>query len=145
MVEDFAAVLAPILRDLAAGHVAAAPRLGDCAGAVEAAQGPAVLLIRAPDGSSCAISLLSDTPFTEQLARVADQVQEWAVEVLWAAGEPAVWPHCPDHPDSHPLHARVQQWTDGAQHEEAAVWTCPKSGRTICAIGDLAAVKDAAA
>jgi len=140
-------VLGPILRDLAAGHVAARIRPRDCEGDADGmdgadalVRGPSVQLLEAADGSACAVSLLSDTPFAEQLARIADQVQEWAVEVLWAAAEPAVWPHCPDHPDSHPLHALVQHWTDGPRHEDAAVWVCPRSGRTVCAIGDLAAV-----
>jgi len=141
-------VLGPILCDLAAGHVAAWIRPRDhedgAGGPGESAPwpwpGPAVQLIEAADGSTCAVTLLSATPFAEQLARIADQVQEWAVEVLWTAAEPAVWPHCPDHPDAHPLHAQVQHWTDGPRHEDAAVWVCPRSGRTVCAIGDLADV-----
>ena len=135
--EEFGAVLAPILRDLAAGHVAA-PRLAPHPPhAADDEPGPDVLMLYAPDGSGCGLSLLPDTPFAEQLARVADQVQEWAVEVLWTAGESAVWPHCPEHPDAHPLQARVQQWTDGARHEDAAVWACPRTGHAVCAIGEL--------
>lgn len=42
------------------------------------------------------------------------------MEALWSEGEPAVWPRCPDHPDTHPLEAVV---VDGT-----AVWVCPKSG-----------------
>lgn len=141
--EQFDAVLAPILRDLAAGHVAA-PRLGPLAGGNGTEPGPAELILIAPDGSGCGISLLPGAPFAEQLARVADQVQEWAVEVLWTAGESAVWPCCPEHPDSHPLHAQVQRWLEGARHEDAAVWVCPKSGHVACAIGEFGAAAHAA-
>ena len=66
----------------------------------------------------------------EQVARVAEAVQEWEIEELAAVGRPATWPECPDHPDSHPLDAVV----DGGK----AVWRCPRSGRAISAIGAFA-------
>jgi hypothetical protein len=64
-----------------------------------------------------------------QVARVAEQVQEWEIEELAAVGRSATWPECPDHPDSHPLDAVV----DGGN----AVWRCSRSGRVISAIGAL--------
>lgn len=45
-------------------------------------------------------------PAPERLADLADQLQEWEVEELAAAGRSATWPQCPLHPDSHPLSPR---------------------------------------
>lgn len=68
-------------------------------------------------------------PPAERLADLADQVQEWEVEELAAAGRPATWPQCPDHPGSHPL-------SPGTNDGEA-VWSCPASGRVVARIGAL--------
>ncbi|MGV9242381.1 hypothetical protein [Streptomyces sp. NPDC003710] len=65
----------------------------------------------------------------ERLAYLADQVQAWAVEALWAEGVPAVGPHCPAHPDAHPLTATVVR--------DEAVWTYPRSGETVAPVGGL--------
>jgi hypothetical protein len=65
----------------------------------------------------------------EQIAWVADQVQEWAVEELWTAGQPTNWPPCPEHPGTHPLAPAV--------HGGAAEWMCPKSERVVSEIGRL--------
>jgi hypothetical protein len=62
-------------------------------------------------------------------AEVADQVQGWAVEALWTAGEPAVWPRCPAHPDTHPLDAAVEGGT--------AVWRCPRGTAPTVPMGEL--------
>ena len=40
------------------------------------------------------------------------------------------WPTCPDHPH-HPL-----RLTDTLP----ALWTCPSTGRTVCALGDIGSV-----
>lgn len=40
------------------------------------------------------------------------------------------WPACPDHPH-HPLRP---------SEKLPAFWTCPTTGRTVCALGDLASV-----
>jgi hypothetical protein len=66
-----------------------------------------------------------------QLAQIADQVQEWAVEELWSRGRPATWPECPLHPDSHPLEPVVVAGT--------ALWQCPKTAEPVAAIGELQA------
>jgi hypothetical protein len=71
-------------------------------------------------------------PAAEQVAALADQVQEWEVEALAAAGRPATWPQCPEHPASHPLEPAVS--ADGG-----AIWRCPRSGLAVCAIGKLGA------
>jgi hypothetical protein len=65
----------------------------------------------------------------ERLADLADQIQEWEVEELAAAGRSATWPECPQHPHSHPLAPAAY----GAQ----ATWCCPVSGQVIAAIGAL--------
>jgi hypothetical protein len=65
----------------------------------------------------------------ERLADLADQLQEWEVEELAAAGRPATWPECPQHPDSHPLAPQARG--------EAATWCCPASGQVIGVIGAL--------
>ncbi|MER7689564.1 hypothetical protein [Streptomyces sp. NPDC097610] len=81
------------------------------------------LILYAPDGSGQGV-------YGVGLAEVADGVQDWAVEALWAEGESAVWPPCPAHPDSHPLSATVV--------EGVAVWVCPKEGEVpVCPIGEL--------
>jgi hypothetical protein len=128
-----AAALAPLLRDLEAGRVPE-PRIAEPAPLFDS--GEPGLLLYAPDGSGQGIRLLADAPRAEQLAHLADQVQEWAVEALWAAGKSAVWPQCPEHPDSHPLQPQVVDEYTSAAH---AVWCCPKSGHVIASIGELAA------
>ena len=67
-------------------------------------------------------------PAPDRIAMVADQVQEWVIEALWATA-PTNWPPCPDHPGTHPLSANVANG--------AAVWTCPKDGSSFVAIGAL--------
>lgn len=71
------------------------------------------------------VSLLSP----ERLGDVADQLQEWEIEELAAAGRPATWPDCPQHPDTHPLAPRARG--------DQAVWCCPASGQVISVIGAL--------
>jgi len=58
-----------------------------------------------------------------------DPVQEWAIEAHWHAGKSASWPECPDHPRSHPLTPVLR--------EDSPVWTCPRTGRLICGVGQL--------
>jgi hypothetical protein len=79
-------------------------------------------------GQGVWVALASPAP--ERVAQLAEQVQEWEVEELCAAGRPATWPECPEHPGSHPLEPTVGD--DGA-----ASWRCPRSGMIICAIGEL--------
>jgi hypothetical protein len=129
-----AAALAPLLRDLEAGHVPE-PRIEE-PGPPLFDQGEPGLMLYAPDGSGQGIRLLADAPRSAQTADLADQVQEWAVETLWSIGKSAVWPQCPEHPDSHPLKPEVaNEYT----HEATAVWQCPKSGHVIAPIGELPA------
>jgi hypothetical protein len=80
-------------------------------------------------GAAQGIWVQAGEPLAERIATVADQVQDWAVEELCSRGLPTNWPWCPDHPLTHPL-APVER--DGR-----AVWTCPKTGRVVCEIGQL--------
>jgi len=82
-----------------------------------------------PDGSGAGISVAPHEPLAERVAMLADQLQDHEVEALWRAERPAVWPHCPNHPNTHPLHAEVRNGV--------AVWTC--GTELISAIGKLAA------
>jgi hypothetical protein len=92
-------------------------------------EGLACAIFYAPDGSGQGVSVALGQDSAEQVARLADQVQEWAVEALWAAGLSAVWPRCPSHPDSHPLVARVER--------DEAAWFCPRTDELIAPVGRL--------
>jgi hypothetical protein len=83
-------------------------------------------------GSGMGLFIPTERLAGERVARLAEQVQEWEVEELAAAGRSATWPECPDHRKSHPLEPVVA--ADGW-----AVWRCPRAGRVICAIGALGA------
>jgi hypothetical protein len=122
------AALAPVLRDLrVAGAIVPEVRYE----AMED-RGPGyVCAVISPPGrapGSVGVWVAADQPAAERVAGLAEQVQEWEVEALAAAGRPATWPECPGHPASHPLEAAVSP--DGA-----AIWRCPRSGRAIGAIG----------
>lgn len=82
------------------------------------------------DAGGAGVSITSGADRTDQVVSLADQVQDWAVEALWAARRSPVWPECPDHPDSHPLRAIKQNGL--------AIWVCPVSLSEICQIGSLA-------
>jgi hypothetical protein len=81
-----------------------------------------------PEGGGRGIATLRAASLPERVAYLADQVQEAEVEALWKAGRSAVWPHCPKHPNNHPLRAEVR---DGV-----AVWACTDS-EVIAPIGEL--------
>jgi hypothetical protein len=90
--------------------------------------GPSLMML-APDGSGMGIWVDVAQPRADQVAQVADQVQEWAVEALWGAGRSAIWPECPTHPASHPLKATVI--------DVEPVWICPVDETTQSTIGGL--------
>jgi hypothetical protein len=85
--------------------------------------------VRWEDGRSSGISVPRHRPLTERVVQLAEQFQDHEVEALWFAGRSAVWPHCPRHPNTHPLTPRLE---DGA----AAVWSCGESD-VIAPIGEL--------
>jgi hypothetical protein len=118
--------LALVVRDLATSR-AVLPEVRDVRWSDDPGRDTAMLHSR--DGSGQGVSVMASDTFPEQVASVADQVQEWAVEELCARGRPATWPECPDHPDAHPLTPLVRK--------RLAVWVCPKTGRLVSDIGGL--------
>lgn len=140
---EFAQALETVLHDLRADG-AVLPRVSVAAGAGYG------LVLEAPDGSGQGVRWKDSGSAADRLANLADQVQEWAVEALWSAGVAAVWPHCPQHPNSHPLSAAVAVGGDaGADADadadadagaDAAVWMCPKTGVVVARVGELPGV-----
>jgi hypothetical protein len=84
--------------------------------------------------SSQGISVLASDSEGQRIASLADQVQDWAVEALAAAGLPATWPECPLHPASHPLLATTSVGR--------AIWACPRQNQRIADVGSLSAGND---
>ena len=120
-----AAALAPVLRDLEA-CAAPIPRVEesdwqDWPGAESA-------MLWDVDGSAAGAWVDTTLTPAEQVAMLADQVQDWAVESV-RRGTSSNWPPCPDHPANHPLGARVV--------DAVATWCCPASGRAVVPIGSM--------
>jgi hypothetical protein len=130
---EFTQALETVLHDLRA-EGALLPRVSVAAGYG--------LMLHGPDGSGHGVRWPESGSAADRLANLADQVQEWAVEALWLAGVSAVWPRCPQHPNSHPLLATVGVWVgaggEGEVDAEAAIWTCPRSGAVVARVGELA-------
>ncbi|HEY6481075.1 MAG TPA: hypothetical protein VIZ00_13665 [Streptosporangiaceae bacterium] len=121
-----AGALAPVLHDLrTSGSVL--PEVRDQQW--DGIEGQATAYLYSPDGSGQGVFVMTGEPLPQQIASVADQVQEWAVEELCSVGRATNWPPCPQHPGSHPLSPVAQ----GSQ----AVWTCPATGLAISEIGQL--------
>ncbi len=130
--EKLRAALEPILRDIRVSGAIVPAVLEEAHDDLGPDYVPA--WIRSPEGASWGagsqgIRVQVSLSPPERLADLADQVQEWEVEELAAAGRPATWPECPQHPDSHPL-------APEARGEQAA-WCCPRSGQLIDVIGAL--------
>lgn len=122
---------APVLRDLAATQAI----MLDIQEEAHQDQGPSVVCawVRSSNGKTgTGISISLAVPPAQQVAELAEQLQELELEELSAAGRSATWPECPEHPDSHPLEASVRNYT--------AMWLCPRSRNAICAIGGIDAV-----
>jgi hypothetical protein len=120
--------LAPVLRDLeSTGSVVPAVRDGNWSGIPGQLTGN----VSGPDGFGQGVFVMAGEPVPEQIASVADQVQEWAVEELCSVGRSTNWPPCPQHPATHPLAAVVRG--------DDAVWICPKTEVVVGQIGRLPA------
>lgn len=125
MHEHLIAAMAPVLADLRATG-GPLPRVADTEWTNDPAAPSAMLW--SPSGSGSGISVrLGDSP-ADRVANAADQVQEWAIEELWA-DSPTNWPPCRRHPGTHPLAAAV---IGGIPR-----WTCPKDGTGFAEIGSL--------
>ncbi|GAB2621170.1 hypothetical protein GCM10027087_74150 [Paractinoplanes abujensis] len=126
---ELTAALAPVLRDLAAHDVH--PRIE-----MESWDGGApILMLYSSDGFGIGLRDQPGLSPAAKVAELADQVQDWAVEVLWFASRPTNWPRCPHHPTTHPLAA--------AAHDERAYWKCPADGALISEIGSAGATSAA--
>ncbi|HWU23969.1 MAG TPA: hypothetical protein VN088_20700 [Nocardioides sp.] len=125
MDELLSQALAPVLRDLASVGISA-PRVEDrdWTGRPESASA----MLWSPDGSGVGVYVRRDSAESERIAMVAAQVQEWAIEELWAAGA-TNWPPCPRHPNTHPMAASTR--------DAAAVWMCPADAVVIVPVGEL--------
>jgi hypothetical protein len=86
-------------------------------------------MLRAEDGSGQGVWVDTAVSPAEQIAMVAEQVQEWAVEELGRRRLPTNWPQCAEHPHNHPLEPMADQ--------SLAIWVCPRSRRPTCEIGHL--------
>ena len=80
-------------------------------------------LYRSEDGGSHGASLQWDADEECATMRLADLVQDDALDDLWG---PA-WPTCPGH--DHPPQATI--------HDGRATWVCPRSGHALAIIGNL--------
>ena len=128
---EFRATLAAVLADLrATGAI-----LPDIREEAHGDQGPDVVSawLQSPPGRGSAggmgIRVLLSEPPAERLADLADQIQEWEVEELSAAGRPATWPECQRHPGTHPPPAQ----STGRPGRVVL----PKTGQVISPIGAL--------
>jgi len=92
-----------------------------------------------PDGMGCSIQILKGVSLADQVAMLAEQIQELVADRLDDSGLSIQWPRCPEHPSDrrHRLVAEVR--------EASAVWTCLESGNVICTIGSLPAWRDGGA
>ncbi|MFF5209765.1 hypothetical protein [Streptosporangium sp. NPDC000396] len=132
MHRELSVALEPVLQDLETG-CAVPPDIREADPGSTAWEGLAEAWLFAPDGTGRGISVVIGQSRAEQVAYLADQVQEWAVEELCSAGLPAVWPECPAHRNSHPLLATL--------HNDEAIWACPRTREPIAPIGRLPAVE----
>jgi hypothetical protein len=116
--------LEPVLRDLTAAGVPL-PRVEESDW--QTIEGAESAMLWSTDGSGMGVWVDPQASQMEQVAMLADQVQDWAFEELAGTGAPTSWPRCPEHPDHHPMEAAVADRT--------AVWRCPASGRPASEIG----------
>jgi hypothetical protein len=90
--------------------------------------GPSCMLWE-ESGSGTGILFYDDQTEAEDIAKLADRIQETVIDSRWFMGiKPVAWPECPVH-RSHPLDAL----TDG----DEAVWVCPKDTTIRVPIGSL--------
>lgn len=126
---ELAVALAPVLRDLEA--VSIRSRIESHGWSAVPEQITAMSWW--PGGSGSGVYVWATESPARNIAMLADQLQDAAVDSLLGMGRPAVWPECPDHANGHPLRAGCV--------DDAAVLTCPRTGRQVAEIGQLQPVK----
>lgn len=84
-----------------------------------------------PDGSGTGIHVWPRDSFADQVASLAEQVQEVVQELSPAYGWSSAWPSCAEHPDTHPAELD--------RYEGVAVWQCPRAPGVRVPVGDLSA------
>jgi len=90
--------------------------------------GPSCMLWE-QSGSSAGIRFERFATQAEDVAQLADQIQEVVIDSRWFSGiNPVAWPECPTH-RTHPLAAV----TEG----DRALWVCPKDSTIRFPIGSL--------
>lgn len=125
MGEFLTAAMAPVLHDLqACGRAAPIVECRDWA------QDPALAsaMLWSPNGSGRGVVAVRSLPLWEQIAVIADQVQEWVIDEV-REHHGANWPACPRHPDTHPLRPST--------NNKVAIWLCPVDKIAIARIGHL--------
>lgn len=121
--------VAPLLADLATSGLSL-PDIRDEAHEERAAPSTCGW-IEGPGRTGEGISVRLDSSAAEQVAQLAEQIQNWAADQLHDSGHTSEWPACPRHRDApHRLQPEVR---DGV-----AVWTCPQTGELIWPIGQAA-------
>ncbi|BCW60278.1 MULTISPECIES: hypothetical protein [Micrococcaceae] len=79
------------------------------------------------DSTGQGVSVRANIPGADQLASMADQVQEWVIEEN--SHTTSNWPQCPWHPNNHPMAAQLVG--------DQAVWACPVLRTPAAIIGEL--------
>jgi hypothetical protein len=120
--------VAPLLRDLAASGMP----LPDIREEAHEDRGDEAVCawIQGPGITGEGIWVWLESSPAEQVAGLAEQLQDWVADLLHDASRSPGWPLCPGHPALHRLSPGVQ--------EGFAVWACPQSGQVIWPIGALA-------
>jgi len=84
-------------------------------------------------GSETRVTFLGTGRPPQDIADLAERMQDIATDALWFEGASTVWPECPEHPASHALRPTVEA--------ERPVWRCPLTRELIAEIGSLAATR----
>ena len=118
---------APLLADLAASSLGL-PDIRD--EAHEEREAAVCGWIQGPGRTGEGIWVLLDSSPAEQIAQLAEQLQNWAADQLDDAGRPPEWPECPQHPSP-------PRRLDPQVREGRAAWVCPETGQIIWPVGEL--------
>jgi hypothetical protein len=121
-------ILPPILRDLAA-TCAVSFEVRDVRCERRAMATEVSFTVSPALGSETRVTFLGTGDPSQDIADLADKVQDVATDALWFEGLPKVWPECPEHQDSHALRPTVAL--------KRPVWRCPLTREVIAEIGSL--------